>query len=229
MAMKRKRLGEMLIEESLVTEQQVEEALTVKRSTEKLGDALLRLGHLTAQQLLEALHHQLKIPIIQLYNYPVDVAVTKLISKDLAQRHTLVPVYREGNRLFIAMADPMDLIAIDDLRMQTGLSIDVGIATRDEIRRTILKYYDIDSSLRELLESDDMMESDQSRDVVTREDAPIIRLVNQILENAIAQRASDIHMDPQETSMTIRIRIDGELRTENNYPKQIQSILTTRI
>ncbi|WP_214723746.1 GspE/PulE family protein [Exiguobacterium sp. s143] len=229
MAMKRKRLGEMLIEESLVTEQQVEEALTVKRSTEKLGDALLRLGHLTEQQLLEALHHQLKIPIIQLYNYPVDVAVTKLISKDLAQRHTLVPVYREGNRLFIAMADPMDLIAIDDLRMQTGLSIDVGIATRDEIRRTILKYYDIDSSLRELLESDDMMESNQSRDVVTREDAPIIRLVNQILENAIAQRASDIHMDPQETSMTIRIRIDGELRTENNYPKQIQSILTTRI
>lgn len=227
--MKRKRLGEMLLEESVVTEAQIEEALSVKRTTEKLGDTLLRLGHLTEQQLIEALHHQLKIPVIQLYNYPVDVAVTKLISKDLAQRHTLVPVYREGNRLFIAMADPMDLIAIDDLRLQTGLMIEVGLATRDEIRRTILKYYDIDSSLRELLESDEMTISDTSRDTVTREDAPIIRLVNQILENGISQRASDIHMDPQETSLSIRIRIDGELRTENNYPKQIQNILTTRI
>ena len=138
MAMKRKRLGEMLIEESLVTEQQVEEALTVKRSTEKLGDALLRLGHLTEQQLLEALHHQLKIPIIQLYNYPVDVAVTKLISKDLAQRHTLVPVYREGNRLFIAMAVLLYLILLDDLRMPPVLSIDVGLATREVFRRTIM-------------------------------------------------------------------------------------------
>ncbi|MCT4778760.1 MULTISPECIES: GspE/PulE family protein [Exiguobacterium] len=229
MAMKRKRLGEMLLEESVVTEAQIEEALSVKRTTEKLGDTLLRLGHLTEQQLIEALHHQLKIPVIQLYNYPVDVAVTKLISKELAQRHTLVPVYREGNRLFIAMADPMDLIAIDDLRLQTGLMIEVGLATRDEIRRTILKYYDIDSSLRELLESDEMMISDTSRDTVTREDAPIIRLVNQMLENGISQRASDIHMDPQETSLSIRIRIDGELRTENNYPKQIQNILTTRI
>ncbi len=229
MAMKRKRLGEMLLEESVVTEAQIEEALSVKRTSEKLGDTLLRLGHLTEQQLIEALHHQLKIPVIQLYNYPVDVAVTKLISKDLAQRHTLVPVYREGNRLFIAMADPMDLIAIDDLRLQTGLMIEVGLATRDEIRRTILKYYDIDSSLRELLESDEMTISDTSRDTVTREDAPIIRLVNQILENGISQRASDIHMDPQETSLSIRIRIDGELRTENNYPKQIQNILTTRI
>ena len=142
----------------------------------------MRLGHLTEQQLIEALHHQLEIPVIQLYNYPVDVAVTKLISKELAQRHTLVPVYREGNRLFIAMADPMDLIAIDDLRLQTGLMIEVGLATRREIRRTILKYYDIDSSLRELLESDEMTISDTSRDTVTREDAPIIRLVNQILE-----------------------------------------------
>ncbi|MGX8175992.1 GspE/PulE family protein [Exiguobacterium artemiae] len=229
MAMKRKRLGEMLLEESVVTEAQIEEALSVKRTAEKLGDTLLRLGHLTEQQLIEALHHQLKIPVIQLYNYPVDVAVTKLISKELAQRHTLVPVYREGNRLFIAMADPMDLIAIDDLRLQTGLMIEVGLATRDEIRRTILKYYDIDSSLRELLESDEMTISDTSRDTVTREDAPIIRLVNQILENGISQRASDIHMDPQETSLSIRIRIDGELRTENNYPKQIQNILTTRI
>lgn len=229
MAMKRKRLGEMLLEESVVTEAQIEEALSVKRTSEKLGDTLLRLGHLTEQQLIEALHHQLKIPVIQLYNYPVDVAVTKLISKELAQRHTLVPVYREGNRLFIAMADPMDLIAIDDLRLQTGLMIEVGLATRDEIRRTILKYYDIDSSLRELLESDEMTISDTSRDTVTREDAPIIRLVNQILENGISQRASDIHMDPQETSLSIRIRIDGELRTENNYPKQIQNILTTRI
>ncbi|WP_114569922.1 GspE/PulE family protein [Exiguobacterium flavidum] len=228
MAIKRKRLGEMLIEEGLVTTAQVDEALSAKRNQEKLGDTLLRLGHLTEQQLIEALHHQLKIPIITLYNYPLDVSVTKLVSKDIAQRHQLVPVSREDNRLLIAMADPMDLLAIDDLRLQTGLMIEVGLSTREEIRRTIMKYYDVDKSLLELLDSEEFAELSE-REVVAREDAPIIRLVNQILDSAITQRASDIHLDPQEGSLTVRIRIDGELRTENTYPKKIQNVITTRL
>nr|WP_214828306.1 ATPase, T2SS/T4P/T4SS family [Exiguobacterium algae] len=217
----------MLIEGGLITTDQLDEALEQKRKGEKLGDTLIRLNYITETQLIQSLHEQLDVPVISLYSREIKVAVTKLVPKVIAQKHDIMPIDMDGNTLFVATADPLDLIAIDDIRLQTGMNIDVGIATREQIRKTISRYYEMDHSLVEILK-DDVPELER-QEAMNREDAPIIRLVNQLFLSAIDQRASDIHFDPHENQLHVRFRVDGDLRTETIYPKKIQSVMLTRL
>ncbi|MCX8001836.1 MAG: ATPase, T2SS/T4P/T4SS family [Anoxybacillus mongoliensis] len=224
----RKRLGDLLIEAGLITKEQLEETLKEKAPGQKLGDALLQRGYITEQQLIEVLEFQLGIPHVSLYRYPIDPKLMNLVPKEFAKRNMLIPLKQEGDRLFVAMADPMDFFAIDDLRLSTGFHIEVAIASKDDILRAINKYYDIDDSVEEFLNIASVQEPREQEKLV-EDDSPIVRLVNQILQMAVEQRASDIHIDPHETKVVIRYRIDGILRTERALPKHMQGMLTARI
>jgi type IV pilus assembly protein PilB len=224
----RKRLGDLLVEEGLITPEQLEGTLQDKDTSQKIGEALLQRGYITDQQLAEVLERQLGIPHINLLHYPFDTSLFSLISKEAARRNLIVPLKKEANKLFVAMVDPMDFIIIDDLRLSTGFQIETGIATKEDILRIINKYYNDDEGLEELL--DDLPLTDRGRDEdVTDLNSPIVRLVNQLLTNAVIQKASDIHIDPQETKLVVRYRVDGVLRVERVLPRHMQSVLTARI
>ncbi|MDF0726757.1 ATPase, T2SS/T4P/T4SS family [Cytobacillus sp. S13-E01] len=228
MKQSRKRLGDLLVEAGLITVDQLQLTLNEKSESQKLGDALLQHGYITEQQLIEVLEFQLGIPHISLFRFPFDPKMTSLVPKEFAKRNLLVPLKKEGDKLFVAMSDPMDFYAIDDLRLATGFQIETAIATKDDILRAISKYYDVDDSMDELLTN---LKTGQEveEDKITDTDSPVVRLVNQILQNAIQLRASDIHIDPQETKVVIRYRVDGVLRTERSLPKHMQNVLIARI
>src|SRR5690606_4855517 len=162
------------------------------------------------------------------YRYPFDTNLFSLISKDTAKRNVIIPLKRDHDKLFVAMADPMDFYVIEDLRLATGFQIETAIATKDDILKAINTYYDVDEGLDEL-DVEIPEENPLEQDEITDKDSPIVRLVNQILGNAVAQRASDIHLDPQETNVLIRIRVDGMLRIERALPKHMQNMLAARI
>lgn len=224
----RRRLGDLLIEEGLITPEQLQSTLDEKAPNQKIGDALLQKGLITDQQLAEVLEYQLGIPHINLMQYPFDTNLFSLISKETARRNLIVPLKKEGNKLFVAMVDPMDFIVIDDLRLSTGFQIETAIATKEGILRAINKYYNADEGLEELF--DELSPSERGRDDDINDlDSPIVRLVNQILNNAVIQKASDIHIDPQETKVVIRYRVDGVLRVERVLPRHMRSVLTARI
>ncbi|MFZ3588337.1 GspE/PulE family protein [Bacillus sp. DJP31] len=224
----RKRLGDLLVESGLITEEQLIQTLREKGEGQKLGDALLQQGYLTETQLIEVLEFQLGIPHVSLYRYPFDQKLINLVPKDVAKRQLMIPLKKEGDKLFVAMADPMDFYAIDDLRLSTGFQIETVISSKDDIIRSITKYYEMDESLDELL-TDSPMGQATEEEKITDQDSPIVRLVNQVLQNAVQQKASDIHIDPQETKVLIRYRVDGVLRNERVLPKHMQSVLLARI
>ena len=225
----RKRLGDLLVESGLITSVQLETTLREKRASQKLGDALIQAGYLTEQQLIEVLEFQLGVPHMSLYRYQFDVRLFSLISKETAKRNLMIPLKKEGDKLFVAMADPMDYYTIEDLRLATGFRVETAIATKDDILRSINKYYDTEEGYEEL--APDMPEEERlvEQEEITDKDSPIVRLVNQILGNAVAQKASDVHIDPQETKILVRYRIDGILRIDRTLPKHMQSMLIARI
>ncbi|MEI2664587.1 GspE/PulE family protein [Rossellomorea sp. LJF3] len=228
MAQERKRLGDLLVESGLLTEEMLQSALREKGKDQKLGDAILQRGYITEQQLIEVLEFQLGIPHVSLFRYPFDPKLFHLVPKELAKRNLMIPLKKEGDKLFVAMADPMDFYTIEDLRLSTGFYIETAIATKDDILRSINKYYDMDESFEELkgMENDRPQLEDET---LTDQDSPIAKLVNQLLSNAMTQKASDIHIDPHETKVLIRYRVDGILRTDRALPKHMQSMLTARI
>lgn len=222
----KKRLGDMLIEAGVLSPEQLEKALADKQQHLKLGDALLEKGYITEQQLIEVLEVQLGIERVSLYRYPFDTNLFTLIPKDDAQRKLIIPLKKEGDKLYVAMNDPMDFYTIEDLRLSTGFDIRPVISTKDDIIRSVNKYYETEEGFEELKIEEN---NDVSAHELTDMESPIIRLVNQLLSAASSQRASDIHIDPQETKVLVRIRVDGVLRTERILPKHIQAMLTARI
>ncbi|WP_033544130.1 GspE/PulE family protein [Planococcus sp. CAU13] len=227
MVVERKKLGDLLIEQGLLTEAELQNVLSTKQREQKIGDVLLQRGIITEQQLIETLEVQLGIPHVTLYRYPFDPKLFNMVPKEVAKRKMLVPLKRENDKLYIAMTDPMDIITIDDLRLTTGFNIEPAIASKDDIMKTIAKYYD-EESYDDLLEELPQVTKEQQEELNDL-DAPIVRLVNQVLSNAVSQKASDVHFDPQEDKVLVRYRIDGSLRTERILPKSMQQMVTARI
>ena len=227
MAQTRKRLGDLLVEAGLITEDQLQVALKEKSQSQKLGDVLLQKGYITEQQLIEVLEFQLGIPHVSLYRYPFDSNIFSLITEDTAKRNLIIPLKKEGEKLYVAMADPMDFYAIDDLRLATGFQIEPAIATKDDILRAIAKHYTDEDGLEELMVDLNRNMNDEQETV--DQDSPVVRLVNQLLSNAVTHKASDIHIDPQEKKLVVRYRVDGVLRLEKVLPKNMQNVLIARI
>ncbi|MCH1626586.1 GspE/PulE family protein [Ferdinandcohnia quinoae] len=222
----RKKIGDLLIETGLINEEQLQEALRDKSDTQKIGDVLIQKGFITEHQLIEVLEFQLGIPHVSLFRYPIDSNLTAIVPKEIARKYNLMPLKREGDKLFVAMTDPLDFFAIEDLRLTTGFQIETAIATKDEIYRAITKYYELNVGINEFI--NDVPEEVQEERMIN-DDSPVVKLVNQILLSAVQQRASDIHIDPQETKVSLRYRIDGVLRIERTLPKNMQNVLIARI
>jgi type IV pilus assembly protein PilB len=225
----RKRLGDLLVETGLISDDQLQSTLAEKAEGQKLGDALLQRGLITEQQLIEVLEFQLGIPHISLYRYPFDTKLFSIVPKETAKRKLVIPLKKEGDKLFVAMADPMDFFTVDDLRLSTGFHIETAIATKDDIIRAVNKYYDSNEGFEDLIGVNNPVLDSMKEEKITEADSPIIRLVNQLLSNASTSKASDIHIDPQETKVVVRYRIDGILRVERVLPKHMQNVLIARM
>jgi len=223
----RKRIGDILVESGLISKAQLEQALQEQKGTGmKLGDLLIARGYITEQQKIEVLEFQLGIPHVQLHRQKIDEKVIQMVPEAIVKKHTLLPLRIENGKLIVAMSDPLDYYAIDDLRLLTNFQIEPVIATNEELNRAINRYYSlrdtVDDVMRDLPQ--EMAESD-----IQDENAPVVRLVNQILMSAVQLGASDIHIDPGENTVKIRFRIDGILRTEREFPYHIHPVLTARL
>ncbi|KYG32301.1 GspE/PulE family protein [Alkalihalobacillus trypoxylicola] len=225
----RKRLGDLLVDAQKITEQQLQQALSTKKPEQKLGHYLMNEKWITEDELLEVLEIQLGLSRVHLNRYPFEPHLFRLVSKDFAKKHELIPLKQSGNQLLVAMADPMDFFAIEDLRMLTSFQIEPCLAKREEIIRAIERFYQLDSNVITELSQEAEVQGSQVEEADSDEAAPMIQLVNQILYSAYQQRASDIHIEPFETRVYIRYRIDGTLRTVRTFPKAVHPALTARI
>ncbi|AZP03676.1 GspE/PulE family protein [Jeotgalibaca ciconiae] len=213
-AFEKKKLGDLLKEAGLVTESQIMEVLQQKKKEQKLGDALVEQGYITEKQLLDVLEIQLKLESVSLYQYPIDVSLTDLVTKDFARSKLLIPIRKEQTRLVVAMNDPLDFYAIEELEFSTGYIVRPVIATRDDLLQTINRLYDSEEVSIEYVEG---------------EDAPAVKVFNQLLETGVSLRASDIHLDQAEHHVMVRYRIDGLLKSERPLPKLLMNSLVARI
>ncbi|KIL42465.1 type II secretion system protein E [Gordoniibacillus kamchatkensis] len=226
----RKKIGDLLVEAGLITDEQLQISLKEQREYGmRLGDVLIARGFITEQQLIETLSLQLGIPHIQLYRHKIDTKVVNIVSEHLAERHQVLPVRTEGNKLVVAMADPLDYFAIDELRMNTGYRIEPVIASKDELLRAIKRHYSLQESVAQIMENLQAKEWAEPLDEPEEEDSPVVKTVNQIILQAVHMGASDIHIDPQEDGLSIRYRVDGMMRTERSLPLHMQSVIVARI
>jgi type IV pilus assembly protein PilB len=226
----RKRIGDLLVESGLISEEQLQSALRQQKELKmRLGDVLITQNYITEQQLIEVLEFQLGIPHVILYRQKIDQKVINLIPKRLAEQHSVLPIRVEGNKLVIAMADPLDYFAIDELRMSTGLRIEPTIASKDELLRAIKRYYGLQESVDAIMQNMQTKEGEAEKPQQEEEDSPVVKTVNQVITQAVQVGASDIHIDPQEDSLRIRYRVDGIMRTEQTLPPHMQSVIVARI
>lgn len=231
MIQKRKRLGDLLVEASVISEEQLKEALKEqKQSGFRLGDQLIAMNLVTEQQIIEVLEYQLGIPHVDLYNQKIDKKLVNVISEDIARRYQVLPLKKTGNRLMVAMYDPLNYFALDDLRLSTGFEIDPVIAKKVELDLAINRYYGMQKSIEQMLLDMPTNEDDQAFiEAQQSDDSPVAKMVNQLIKQAVQLGASDIHFDPHETELVIRMRIDGLLRTERVLPIAMNNVLVSRI
>jgi type IV pilus assembly protein PilB len=232
MQQKRKRLGDLLVEASVISQEQLNSALQEqKTSSLRLGDQLAEMGLLSEQQLIEILEFQLGIPHVNLYKEKIEQSLLNIISEDLSRRYQVLPLKKDGNKLTVAMSDPLDYYAIDDLRLSTGFNIFPVIAKKEELKLAINRYYgmqkSIDQMMKDLPEQD--LEGMSELSPQQTDDSPVAKMVSQLITQAIQQGASDIHIDPLEGETKIRLRVDGVLRTEKLLPRHMHAVLVSRI
>ncbi|MEX2105041.1 MAG: ATPase, T2SS/T4P/T4SS family, partial [Bacilli bacterium] len=225
----RKRVGDLLLESGLISNEQLAAALQDQKQVKgRLGDVLIQKGYITEQQLIEVLEFQMGIPRVHLYNLKLDSTIVNIITERMAIDYQVIPIRKEGNKLILAMSDPLDYFAIDNLRMSTGFHIEPVIASKKELQRVIQRHYGLQESVDQIMQvlpkNEDVMEAR-----VNDQDAPVIKMVNQILKSAVQQGVSDIHFDPQEDGIRVRFRIDGHLRLEQTLPKHMQGIVISRL
>jgi type IV pilus assembly protein PilB len=246
----KKLIGDILLEKGVITQEQLDEALNVqKNTTEQIGRILTDLGHVTERDVLRAHAEQLGIPFLELDQTSVDEDVAKAIPQSVVQRYNAIPIRRSGNRLTVAMSDPSNVFALDDMRLITGYEIDPILATVEDISallddtdgasgggqeelQTALDALDggLGAALGDELDiSAAGTEEDVDRAQVMEEEAPIIRVVNVVIQQAIKDRASDIHVEPDRRGVRIRYRIDGVLHEVMRVPKYVHAPLVSRI
>jgi len=243
-------LGEILLEKGLITQEQLDEALKVqKNTTEQIGRILMDLGHVGERDVLRAHAEQLGIPFLELDETSVDGDVAKAIPQSVVQRYNAVPIRRSGNRLTVAMADPTNVFALDDIRLITGYEIDPMLAAPDDVSQ-LLRGVDgggaeTEDALANALQALDGgmgmalgeemdtaaagVDEDVDRAQAMEDEAPIIRVVNVIIQQAIKDRASDIHIEPDRRGVRIRYRVDGVLHEVMRVPKYVHAPLISRV
>jgi type IV pilus assembly protein PilB len=231
-------LGDILIEAGIITAEQLDSALKDQsKSHQRLGEILIEKEWLTERQLAEALSAQLQLPMISLARYRPMTEALSVVPQAVAERLEIVPLsVLDGNRLRVAIAEPLNLLAIDELRVLTGMDVDLTIAVPSEIRREIPNFYKVMGSLKNAMvevvdEANGSIELDLSRiqSEASADDAPVIQLVNGILEQAALEGASDIHIEPFERLTRVRYRVDGLCFDSLDFPANLHPAVSSRI
>jgi len=243
------RIGELLLKERRITPEQLQEALTYQKAHGgKLGAALVKLGFVRDEDITALLSKQYGVPSINLTQFDIDAAIIKLIPLDTAQKYQIIPLSRVGATLTIAMTDPTNVFAMDDIKFMTGYNIEPVVAAESAVQEAIQKYYAVSKSEPSALDFaskvlDDMPggletevqvleELDEiSVDALAKqgEEAPVIRLVNVLLMSAISKQASDIHIEPYEKEYRVRYRVDGMLYNIMNPSLKFRDAIASRI
>jgi type IV pilus assembly protein PilB len=234
------RLGELLVRNELISDNELANAIAEqKKEGIRLGAALIKLGYVQENDLASFLSKHYGVPSINLSEFDVDPAVISLIPSEVAQKYQLVPINRAGATLIVAMADPSNIFAIDDIKFMTGFNVEVVVAAEAAIKDAIDNYYDQSSSLADVMDGledfDDLelVEDSGLEDVgeleKASEDAPVVKLVNLILTDAIKKKASDIHIEPYEHVFRVRYRIDGVLYEVMKPPRKLKNAITSRL
>lgn len=240
----KKRLGEMLIESGLLTEDGLRKALIEqKKAGLKLGQFLAREGMVNEQQIIEMMSHQLKIPKYRPDIYPLEIDLARLIPFDIAQKFQIAPLKKKGRLLTIAMVDPLDINAMDYIEVLANGEVEPVICSEREVNQIINGLYGMQSGLGSIMESIEIdskseaqLEEEQKKDEVQVEsmkdmagEAPVIRLVNSVFAQAVRDSASDIHISPQQNTIQMRFRVDGKLIEIPSPPKNIFLSMIARI
>ncbi len=236
------RLGAMLVSSGLITEEQLKNALAVQqREGGRLGSILVRMNFVPEEKLMMFLSKQYGVPYVDLGHFEIDPNVVKLIPADVAQKYQIMPINRTGATVTIAMVDPSNVFAIDDVKFMTGYNVEPVVATEAGIKSAIGKYYSLTKAIETVmtaLEEDDrsvgvIHEEEDQVDVAKLkaevEDAPVVKLVNLIMSDAIQKGASDIHVEAYEKSFRVRYRIDGSLYEVMAPPMKLRAALTSRL
>lgn len=233
------RLGDLLIREGLISKKQLDEALAEQRSSgARLGYCLVRMGLIREIEITKMLAKQYRMPAVDLTRFEVDPAVIKLVRPEVAVKNMILPLKREGRTLTIAMADPSDVATVDDLKFMTRCDIFPVIAGEYTLKEQIEKYYEqteaqLDSLLKDMEAGDDLEiveeEEEDQGPVDVADDAPVVKLINAILTEAVRRGVSDVHVEPFEHEIRIRYRLDGALQDVMKPPLKLKAALTSRI
>ena len=243
------KLGEILIKERIISQDQLKQALEYQKTNNcRLGNALVKLTFMTDDEVTAVLSRQYGVPSINLAYFDVDPAVIKLIPMDTAQKYQILPLSRVGSSLTVAMVDPTNVFAMDDIKFMTGFNIEPVVASETAILDAIKKHYGtaedierkkeledivsfIDDGMTESveLEADDESGLSLAQLEKASEEAPVIKLVNYILTDAVKRGASDIHMEPYEKEYRVRFRVDGMLQPVMNPPTKLRDAIISRI
>lgn len=234
------RIGDLLVRNGLVTPEQVIQATEAQKTTGGgfIGSHLVKLGFVTEEDLTSAVSKQYGVKIVQLAEYQIEDTVLQLIPQNVAQKHSVLPIVRKDSTLTIAMVDPSNIIALNDIKFITGLDIQVVLTTEAELKGSFEKLFESQVQYDKLIDDLD----DQNVEVVDStenvniselekqtEDAPVVKLVNAILTDAIKKSASDIHVEPYEKSFRVRFRIDGVMYEIMKPPPKLKNAITSRL
>jgi type IV pilus assembly protein PilB len=237
---KRKSLGESLVEQKLITAEQLQSAtIESERSNDPVRKILVKQGLVSENDIVNFFEEQLGIPKIDLKNYLIDAKVTALIPEAVAKKYHFIPLFKTGDTLTIATADPLNVVALDEIRMKTKCNVEPTVASETDIINAINQCYGTGGSIEDIIKSinlnavtaneDGKDEIDLDKLKNMAEEAPIIKLVNLIIMQAINDGASDIHMEPEEMFLRVRLRIDGILHEISLIPKHLQAAVLSRI
>ncbi|MDE3169506.1 MAG: Flp pilus assembly complex ATPase component TadA, partial [Acidobacteriota bacterium] len=237
------RLGEILVKDSLISGDQLKQALDYqKKNGGRLGTCLVKMGLVSDDDITAVLSRQYGVPSINLKFYEVDPAVIKLVPQETAVRYQIVPLSRVGSTLTIAMTDPTNVFAMDDIKFMTGFNVEPVVASETAISEAISKFYgaiesveELDKVMKDLTDEDALelageeAEMDLASLEKAAEEAPIIKLCNLILTDAVKRGASDIHVEPYEKEYRVRFRIDGVLQNVMAPPLKLRDAITSRV
>ena len=232
------RLGDLLVASGVITAEQLEQALKMQKdSRQRLGDVLIQNKFITEQQLIDALQVQLGVDFVDLTAVSIPVELAKYVPRSIAKKYCVVPVKLVRDSLYLAMSDPLDFVAQDEVKTASRKRVVPMIATRKATEQAISTLYGSEGTARVIEEmkreaggSSDIVPAQMAQDTTyPEESAPTIRFVNSLIERAFAERASDIHLEPQEGEMVVRMRIDGLLRKILTVPADLQNTVISRL
>jgi type IV pilus assembly protein PilB len=234
------RLGELLVGNGLITPKQLEEALQEQKiSGNKLGSSLVKMGFISEKNLVSFLSRHYGVPAIDLNEVQIDPEAMKMIPADVIFKYQAIPIKRIGSTLRVAMCDPSNILAVDDIKFLAGCHVEVFVSTESAIKSSIERFYDPSDTMSEIMDTieegermellEDVEEVDVSELQQASEDAPVVKLVNLILNEAIKRQASDIHIEPYEKVFRVRLRIDGVLYEFMKPPMKLKNAITSRV